>query len=182
MKKIYIASDIHGSYAYLKKFWQVVDLDSTDKKVVLLGDTYNHGPRNPFPEEYAPMKVESLLEERMGDFLLIKGNCDSEVDQMISPFPIRRDFCWKDGDRRLFFTHGHKVNKDLPTTKAKPGDVVFYGHFHTPYHTIVDGVHYVCVGSVAMPKDGTPHSYVIYENNTVTIKSLDGKTVTMVTL
>jgi putative phosphoesterase len=182
LKTLYIASDIHGSYAYLKKFLQIVDLDKEDKHVIFLGDTYNHGPRNPFPEEYAPMKVEALLEERMGQFDLIKGNCDSEVDQMISPFKIRRDFCLKDGSRHLYFTHGHKVNKDLPKKNAKAGDVVFYGHFHTPYHTVIDGVNYVCVGSVAMPKDNTPHTYVIYRNNTIVIKSLDGNTISQIKL
>ena len=182
MKTLYIASDIHGGFAHLKKFWQTVDQDCSQKRVVLLGDTYNHGPRNPFPEEYAPMKVASLLEEKMGDFDLIKGNCDSEVDQMISPFKIRRDFSVKDGNRRIFFTHGHKVNPDLPSKKAVEGDVVFYGHFHVPCHRVVNGVHYVCVGSVSMPKDGSKHCYAIYKDSSVVIKSLDGETILAIEL
>ncbi len=177
MKKLYIASDIHGSHAWLKRFWQVVDEDNDPKRVIFLGDTYNHGPRNPFPEEYAPMKVEGLLEEKMGSFDIIWGNCDSEVDQMISPFPICHDFSLTDGDKTLFFTHGHKVNPDLPKADAKAGDVVFYGHFHVPCHTVIDGVNYICVGSIAMPKDGSGHTYAIYENSTVSVKDLDGNTI-----
>lgn len=182
MKTLYIASDIHGGFAHLKKFWQEVDKDNSKKRVVLLGDTYNHGPRNPFPEEYAPMKVEGLLEEKMGAFDVIKGNCDSEVDQMISPFKIRNDFSVKDGTRRIFFTHGHKVNPDLPSKKAVKGDVVFYGHFHVPCHTVVNGVHYVCVGSVSMPKDGSKHSYAIYNDSKIVIKTLDGTTILTIQL
>lgn len=182
MKTLYIASDIHGGFASIDKFLKIVDGDKEKKHVILLGDTYNHGPRNPFPEDYAPMKVEGLLEERMGKFDIIKGNCDSEVDQMISPFKIRNDFAVKDGDRHIFFTHGHKVNPDLPSKKAVNGDVVFYGHFHVPCHTVVDGVHYVCVGSIAMPKDGSAPTYAIYKDSTVVIKSLDGQTILTITL
>ena len=182
MKTLYIGSDIHGGFASIDKFWQIVGADKGKKRVVLLGDTYNHGPRNPFPEDYAPMKVAGLLTEKMGEFDVIKGNCDSEVDQMISPFKIRGDFSVKDGARHIFFTHGHKVNPDLPSKKAVAGDVVFYGHFHVPCHKIVNGVHYVCVGSMAMPKDGSLPSYAIYKNSTIVIKSLDGKEILTITL
>ncbi len=182
MKKLIIASDIHGSYAYTKKFWEFVDRDGNSKRVVLLGDTYNHGPRNPFPEEYAPMKVEALLESRMTEFDIIWGNCDSEVDQMISPFTIGGDFSLKDGDRTIYFTHGHKVNPDLPKADAKPGDLVFYGHFHVPAYNLVDGVHYVCVGSLGLPKEDSPHAYATYENNTVSVLGLDGSQVIKISL
>lgn len=174
MKKIYVASDIHGSYAYLKKFWQVVDLDSTDKKVVLLGDTYNHGPRNPFPEEYAPMKVESLLEERMGDFLLIKGNCDSEVDQMMLEYPMMSDYATLLADgHRFFLTHGHHWNpSQLPPLGA--GDVLCYGHTHIPQaERITDGLTAFNPGSLSLPKGGYAASYGTYENNTLTVWELE---------
>lgn len=182
MKTLYIGSDIHGGFASIDKFFEIVNKDNGKKRVILLGDTYNHGPRNPFPEDYAPMKVAGLLERKMGEFDIIKGNCDSEVDQMISPFKIRGDFSLKDGDRHIYFTHGHKVNPDLPSKKAVSGDVVFYGHFHVPCHRVVNGVHYVCVGSMAMPKDGSLPSYAIYKNSTIVIKSLDGTEILNITL
>lgn len=182
MKTLYIASDIHGGFASIDRLWQIIEQDKGKKRVILLGDTYNHGPRNPFPEEYAPMKVAELLEEKMGEFDIIKGNCDSEVDQMISPFKIRGDFSIRDGERRIFFTHGHKVNPDLPSKKAVKGDVVFYGHFHVPCHKVVDGVHYVCVGSTAMPKDGSKPSYAIYKDSTIVIKALDGTEILSISL
>jgi len=37
---------------------------------------------------------------------------------------------------------------------ARTGDVVAFGHTHTPWHRIVAGVHYVNTGSVGRPKDG----------------------------
>lgn len=64
LMKLFIGSDIHGSSANIRRFLDIVsDARKTDPdaKVVLLGDIYNHGPRNPFPEGYAPMQVAKCL-------------------------------------------------------------------------------------------------------------------------
>ena len=52
--KYFIATDIHGSYFFAKKVVEEFEKSGTDK-LVLLGDLYYHGPRNPLPEEHAPM-------------------------------------------------------------------------------------------------------------------------------
>ena len=44
--KLIIASDIHGSYKYTKKLEELIIKENPDK-IVLLGDLYYHGPRNP---------------------------------------------------------------------------------------------------------------------------------------
>lgn len=122
--RIFIASDIHGSAVNLEKFFSIVDSElpgHPDTKVVLLGDTYNHGPRNPLPEGYAPMRVAKLLNDAMSFITVIKGNCDSEVDEMISNFPIIGDFGMEWNGRTVYFTHGHKVNPDSPQPRAKAG-------------------------------------------------------------
>ena len=113
---------MHGSSANVERFFAIVDAyraQHDDAKVVLLGDIYNHGPRNPLPEGYAPMKVAERLNASKDYVTLIHGNCDSEVDQMITEFEIRPDFSLQWGERRLFFTHGHKCNPDLPCKDAK---------------------------------------------------------------
>ena len=177
--RIFVASDIHGSAVSLEKFFSIVDSalpEHPDTKVVLLGDTYNHGPRNPLPEGYAPMRVAKLLNDAMSFITVIKGNCDSEVDEMISNVPIIGDFHMEWDGHTVFFTHGHKFNPDSPPTGVKAGDVVFYGHFHKPSVTVRDGVHYVCVGSVGIPFDGTPQSYAVLNEKDVTLKSFEGET------
>ena len=177
--RIFVASDIHGSAVSLEKFFSIVDSalpEHPDTKVVLLGDTYNHGPRNPLPEGYAPMRVAKLLNDAMSFITVIKGNCDSEVDEMISNFPIIGDFHMEWDGHTAFFTHGHKFNPDNPPTGVKAGDVVFYGHFHKPSVTVRDGVHYVCVGSVGIPFDGTSQSYAVLNEKDVTLKSFEGET------
>ncbi len=177
--RLFIASDIHGSATNLERFFSIVDAalpENPETKVILLGDTYNHGPRNPIPEGYAPMKVAKLLNDAMSFVSVLKGNCDSEVDEMISNFPIVSDFSIEWKGRTVFFTHGHKVNPSTPLpTDAKSGDIVFYGHFHKPSVTTKEGITYICVGSIGIPFDGTPRSYAILTEDDVMVKSFDGE-------
>ena len=79
MNKIFIATDIHGSAYAVKRILQRFEKEKADL-LVLLGDIYNHGPRNPFPQEYAPMEVAELLNGVKDKLLVIKGNWDSEVE------------------------------------------------------------------------------------------------------
>ncbi len=175
--RLFIGSDIHGSSANVARFLDIVkkarrEDDST--KVVLLGDIYNHGPRNPFPEGYAPMKVAEMLNAAKDYITVIKGNCDSEVDQMISEFPINSDFTMDWQGRTVYFTHGHKCNPDLPPKDAKKGDIVFYGHFHRAMIEERDGVIYVCVGALGLSPEGVERSYAILDEHSVTVKTLEG--------
>lgn len=173
--RIFIGSDIHGSYANAKRFFDVVDeyaKTHDDTKVILLGDIYNHGPRNPFPEEYAPMKVAELLNSHKQMLTVVKGNCDSEVDQMISEFEFVNNANMLTQNHDLLFTHGHKCSVYTPKTIAKSGDIVFYGHFHRPSIEAVDGVIYVCVGAVGLAPDGVDRAFAILDDNQIKILSI----------
>lgn len=119
LMKLFIGSDIHGSSANIRRFLDIVAdarKDSPDVKVVLLGDIYNHGPRNPFPEGYAPMQVAKMLNDSKDFIRVIKGNCDSEVDQMISEFPIESDFRLIGKDAPYF---SHTVISAIPTFRLR---------------------------------------------------------------
>lgn len=52
------------------------------------GDVLNHGPRNALPEGYAPAQVAEKLNHFASRIIAVRGNCDSEVDQMLLNFPI----------------------------------------------------------------------------------------------
>ena len=78
----------------------------------MLGDIYNHGPRNPLPKDYAPMKVAELLNSIKEDLIVIKGNCDSAVDTMISDFDFLDSAVLTSKEKTVFLTHGHVFNKD----------------------------------------------------------------------
>ena len=110
-----IASDIHGSASACEALLEIVDRERVGK-LLLLGDILYHGPRNPFPEQYNPKKVVAMLNGQKKKILCVRGNCDSEVDQMMLEFPIMAEYCLLSvGNRMLFATHGHHFSaQNLP--------------------------------------------------------------------
>ncbi len=172
MQKIIIASDIHGSAYWCKQLLRAFDDECADK-LLLLGDLLYHGPRNDFPDDYAPRKVFDMLNKYADKITAIRGNCDSEVDQMVLDFPMLADYALiTDGDKTLFATHGHMFNKEnLPQMTAKTA--LLNGHFHTPQNERLAKGLYVNCGSVSLPKEGFPHSYVVYEKGEFLWKDLE---------
>lgn len=169
--KILIASDIHGSAHFAEKLKERFNAEGAEK-LILLGDIYNHGPRNPFPEEYAPQKVADILNSVKDNLIVVKGNCDSDVDTLISEFDFVDNTVIISGDKTVFCTHGHVYNKDnLPLTRF---DAVIYGHFHTGFIERVGDIVVANAGSVSLPKNGTPHSYIMLDGNVITLKTLEG--------
>ena len=118
----------------------------------MLGDILYHGPRNDLPKDYAPKKVIELLNGIKNEILCVRGNCDTEVDQMVLEFPVLADYAviFVDG-KTLYLTHGHKYNPN----NEDMGDFT-----------------YLNPGSVSIPKGGNPHTYMIYENGEFKIKEL----------
>ncbi len=170
--KYVIASDIHGSALWCEKLLAAFEKENADK-LILLGDLLYHGPRNDFPDEYAPKKVFAMLNAAKQKLLCVRGNCDSEVDQMVLEFPIMADYALLSYDGgKLFATHGHLYNTQTPPL-LQAGDILLNGHFHTPCRQAMEnGAIYANCGSVALPKDGTPHSYLVFENGKLTWKDL----------
>lgn len=169
-----IASDIHGSAYYCERLLEAYDREQADR-LLLLGDILYHGPRNDLPREYAPKKVISMLNERKEELLCVRGNCDTEVDQMVLEFPILAEYCILALDGRMIFaTHGHVFNeKNLPMLKK--GDILLHGHTHVPACRETEGYIYLNPGSVSIPKEDSWHGYMTLENGGFVWKDLDGK-------
>ena len=83
--KLLIISDIHGSSYYAEKIKEIEAKENPDQ-IILLGDLYYHGPRNELTQEYNPMKVAGVLNDLKDKIRAVRGNCDAEVDEMISDF------------------------------------------------------------------------------------------------
>ena len=102
-----IASDIHGSEYYCNELLEAYKREKADR-LLLLGDILYHGPRNDLPREYQPKKVIEQLNAYKQDIICVRGNCDTEVDQMVLEFPIMADYCViADEGRLIYATHGH---------------------------------------------------------------------------
>ena len=170
--KLLIASDIHGSAYYCRKLLEAYKKEEGDK-LILLGDILYHGPRNDLPEEYAPKEVIAMLNPMKQEILCVRGNCDTEVDQMVLEFPILADygFLYERG-RMIFLTHGHVFNENhLPMLKK--GDILLHGHTHVPVCREHEEYIYMNPGSVSIPKEGSEHSYMTYEDGIFIWKNLD---------
>ena len=172
-----IASDLHGSAYYCRKMLEAFEREGADR-LFLLGDLLYHGPRNDLPREYAPKEVIPLLNGKKEKLLCVRGNCDAEVDQMVLEFPVLADYAVLPvGQRLIYATHGHIYHvKNLPP--LAPGDVLLHGHTHVPAWTeFGQGNLYLNPGSVSIPKENSPHSYMILDGNTMQWKELESSAV-----
>lgn len=172
-----IASDLHGSAYYCRKMLEAFEREGADR-LFLLGDLLYHGPRNDLPREYAPKEVIPLLNEKKEKLLCVRGNCDAEVDQMVLEFPVLADYAvFPVGQRLIYATHGHIYHvKNLPP--LAPGDVLLHGHTHVPAWTeFGQGNLYLNPGSVSIPKENSPHSYMTLEGDTMQWKELESSAV-----
>lgn len=171
--KLFIASDIHGSYYYCDKMLKRFEQEKADK-LLLLGDILYHGPRNELPEEYAPKSVIEILNRYKNKILCVRGNCDTEVDQMVLDFPVLADYAYlSDGIASIFATHGHKYNVDSLPPLCK-GDVLLHGHTHIPACVEHRDYVYLNPGSISIPKEASWRGYMIYENGIFQWKDFDG--------
>ncbi len=174
--KLMIASDIHGSAYFCERLLEAFDRETADR-MLLLGDILYHGPRNDLPRGYAPKQVLAMLNAVKTRLLCVRGNCDTEVDQMVLEFPILADYCLLTaGERLIYATHGHRYHLNaLPP--LQPGDILLHGHTHVPaWERFGDGNLYLNPGSVSIPKNGSPNGYMILENHCVRWKTLEGET------
>jgi len=172
--KLLIASDIHGSACFCRDLLAAFDRESAEK-MLLLGDILYHGPRNDLPEEYAPKQVLAMLNERKRRILCVRGNCDTEVDQMVLEFPMMADYALIHLDGiTMYATHGHVYHKGhLPP--LGPGDILLHGHTHVPAWEDLGDWLYLNPGSVSLPKENSTRGYMTLEDGCFQWKTLAGR-------
>ena len=172
--KLMIASDIHGSAYFCRQLLSAMEIE-LPTKLILLGDILYHGPRNDLPTEYAPKQVAEMLNGIKEKLICVRGNCDTEVDQMMLYFPILSDssIIFYNG-HTIYATHGHHhSNTNLPPLEK--GDMLLCGHTHIPAEIDVNGVTYLNPGSISNPKENSWHGYMIIENDEILWKDLSGE-------
>ena len=176
--KLVIASDIHGDLNSLTHLITRAFEEEKCDKILLLGDILYHGPRNDLPTSYNPKAVIEVLNKYTDKLLAVRGNCDTEVDQMVLNFPILADYiCLSLDGLTVYATHGHKYNVESPLPFSK-GDILLHGHTHILTCQGFDNDnYYLNPGSVAIPKGGNPQSYMVYENRCFTAKDFDGNVI-----
>lgn len=174
--KYMIASDIHGSAYYCRKLLEEFEASGAER-LILLGDILYHGPRNDLPKEYAPKEVLAMLNAYKDRIYCIRGNCDTEVDQMVLEFPILADYALLAVDGlTIYATHGHVYHADhLPPMQK--GDILLHGHTHVLKAEACGDITVLNPGSVSIPKEDNPPTYGVLEDRVFRICDFEGNTI-----
>lgn len=172
--RLLIASDIHGSLSAARALAAKAELLQPDM-VLFLGDILYHGPRNPLPDNYKPSEVATLLASLPTPAAAVRGNCDSEVDQMVLPFHLAESSWLFDGGRRIMAIHGHQMDFNGGPLKSPEKAAVLSGHTHVPTATKKDSTHFWNPGSTSLPKQNFPPSFGLYEEGLFQVVSFDGQ-------
>lgn len=172
--KYLIVSDIHGSLPRLEKVLSFYEKGAYDM-LVLLGDILNYGPRNGVPEGLDGMGIVDRLNAMADRIVAVRGNCDSEVDQMLLSFPCLADYAMLvAGEKKIFLTHGHLFSAD---SLSLGYDVFISGHTHLWSLCSKDGRTVCNTGSVTFPKEGrVPTFATLDEDGMLRVRSLEGET------
>lgn len=171
--RIMAAADIHGSAYYCRQLLEAFERENCEK-LLLLGDILYHGPRNELPTEYAPKQVIEMLNAKKERLLCVRGNCDTEVDQMVLNFPILAEYCYLYTEKTtIFATHGHKFHKNCMPNLA-PGEILLHGHTHVPACEWIGDNLYINPGSVSIPKEDSYHGYLMIDGDCFLWKSMEG--------
>lgn len=179
MKYLFV-SDIHGCLPALREALDFYRFQRADM-LCLLGDILNYGPRNRVPEGLDPQGIAEELNKMADRIVAVRGNCDSEVDQMLLHFPLMQDYMLLvDNGKKLLLTHGHVYHKEhLPRCGV---DAVVYGHTHL-WELEREGETLVCnTGSITFPKGGNPPTMGVYDSGKFLVYTLDGRLLKEMTL
>ena len=166
-----VTSDTHGSFTLFKKVLSYAEKERVDL-FIHLGDLLYHGPRNPIPPFYDPKKLSELVKGMKMRKILIKGNCDSSVDETVvgESFP----------PLSLIFAEGTLFSLSHMEEDARKidADVYMFGHTHIPKAEVVDGKLFLNPGSISLPKGGSPASFAFLDTERrkgvlVTVENLE---------
>lgn len=172
--KLMILSDVHGFTEPLNKALEYFDREQCSH-ILFLGDALYHGPRNAFDESYNAAATAEVLNRYSDKILAVRGNCDSEVDQMVLSYPLMSDYhIVLDGERKIFFTHGHIYNRDVMPPLNK-GDIFASGHTHVAEIEEIDEIIHFNPGSVSLPRRETLPSFGLYDGSELKVISLEGE-------
>jgi len=156
--RIGVVSDTHGGL----KSWQDISkgVFSEADLVIHAGDIFYHGIKNPQPEGYDTIALAQAINDFPHPLLICKGNCDSEVDQLVVDIPIQSPYllCQFEG-LKVLVHHGHLMSEQEVERLASRWDfgICISGHTHIPRLEQPKKVVFLNPGSPSLPKgDGIP--------------------------
>ena len=172
--RIMFISDIHGTKTNLDLIKNRYN-ELNCEKLVVLGDLYYIGPRNKMLDGYDIKFVQDFLFSFKDNLICIRGNCDSDVDVMVSDFPIINELgIISINGKDIYLTHGHIYNEN---NWPKNNSILVYGHLHTPFIKEKDGNIYLNTGSISLPKSEEGPTYLVLEDDKFVIYNINNEKV-----
>jgi len=156
--RIGVVSDTHGGL----RSWNDITkgVFSEADLVIHAGDIFYHGIKNPQPDGYDTMGLAQAINDFPHPLLICKGNCDSEVDQLVVDIPIQSPYLVCQFDTlKLLVHHGHLMTEPEVERLASRWDfgVCISGHTHISRLEQKNNIIFLNPGSPSLPKgDGIP--------------------------
>ena len=177
-EKIMVATDVHGSAEIGKKLIEIMNNEGAEA-LVIMGDFYYHGPRNPLPKGHGPMELCEALNTIRDKVIAIRGNCDANIDEMISEFEFTDYKSVDIGSHTVTFTHGHLFNENCFPEGAHN---LMFGHTHVNVTYDTGDRLAINLASCSLPKNMCPPSYAIIENGEVTVYDMNANKLNIIKL
>lgn len=171
--KVMCISDIHGNIDKLR-----LALDRYHEegcgKLIVLGDFFSY---------YPSLKNEEIVEvlnNMAGSIIAVEGNCDE--GRSISDFNFKLGYLKNIdiNDIPITITHGHVFNHKRPPEYF--GKIFIQGHSHINKLEEVNGVIYANPGSISLPRGGSVSSYIIIDEEYISLKELSGNLIKKIKL
>lgn len=169
--RIGLISDTHGS---ARNFRKVLDGPFRNVDLILhAGDILYHGARNPLTEGYDTSGLAKLINGLTVPILIAKGNCDSDVDQLVIDSPIMSPYVLLSIDgKKIMVVHGNaKTEEDLTNLVTRFAlTLLVHGHSHVPRIRSLRRELIVNPGTPTIPNPSSP-----YKKTVGTFDTTDGR-------
>jgi putative phosphoesterase len=148
-----VTGDIHGDLEAWNAIFCSQEFDNIDLWLIA-GDILYHGPKNPLPKGYSPKELSAKINNYHKPMVIVKGNCDSDVDQSLINVPILSPYgvIWIDG-LKILLHHGDKdLNNWIFSLELEHRfHIVISGHTHIPSIKQEGGIIFLNPGSPSIP-------------------------------
>ena len=165
--KAMIISDIHGGVKYLEQALERYKEEGAERLIIL-------GDFSGYFNSSSSYEVAEILNSFSEEITAVRGNCDNESFEEMLNFGLMDIRHININGKVVTLTHGHLYDKyNLP---EYCGDIFVSGHTHYGNVDKTEERIFANPGSISRPRNGSEHSYLIIDENKITLKDLEGKT------
>lgn len=164
--KVMCISDIHGNIENLKKIIKRFNEENAEKLLIL-------GDFSSYYYSSTDFEIAEILNNIAGAIIAVKGNCDnSHIDELFN-FELGYLKTIDVNGIKVTLTHGHIYNRNhLPDNCGK---IFLSGHTHVSMIERNGDRIFANPGSISKPRGGTKKSYIIINEESIELKTLDGE-------